>query len=139
MIGGIYNEGTGWKKTRSSNRRDIVNKKTISLNSSLEKLAEDVVKASGRAGKFSARLGDIAERYELILRLTPAPELTDAEKLILDEAIRGGGVSLSSIRHMDELVMDCASGSIDERIALHDKVTNWAPVERIAVIEQLGL
>jgi hypothetical protein len=108
------------------------------MNGPLEKLVEEVGKASGRAGKFSARLGDIVERYDLIIRLTPVPELSDVEKMILKEVVCGGNLSPTLIRHMSESVMDC-TGNIDERIALRDKIVLLTPAERIAVIEAMDL
>jgi len=114
-------------------------KKTIWMNDSLIKLAADVGNAKGRAGKFSARLGDIVERYELVIRLTPVPELSDIEKTILDEVILGSTLTPTTIRYMPEAIMDCDAGSVDERISLHDKIASWTPAERIAVIEALGL
>lgn len=114
-------------------------RKQIWMSPPLERLNEQCGKAKGRDGTFSRRLGEIAERYEIMLKLTPPTDLSDAEKMIMDEVICGSVVDLLMIRHMGESIMDCASGTPDERKFLHDKITHSSPAERIALIESLDL
>lgn len=111
-------------------------RKTIYTNPPLEALETEC-----REGEvsFSARLGDIVERYDALMKLTNAPELTDIEKMILGEVVLGSVVSPTTVRYMHESVMDAATGTEDERKALHDKIKNWSPIERIAAIESLGI
>ncbi|MCG7407673.1 hypothetical protein MH117_09580 [Paenibacillus sp. ACRRX] len=110
-------------------------RKQIWMNPPLEKLAEECGKAKGRDGKFSTRLGDIVERYDLIMRLTPAPELSDNELMIMGEVILGSALTTVSLKYMHESILDAASGTADERQALHGKATSWSIAERIALIE----
>lgn len=114
-------------------------RKQIWINPPLERLIEQCGHAKGRDGKFSRRLGDVVERYETIIKLTPVPELTDDEKMILGEVICGSIISPLTINRMDESVMYCATGTEVERQALSEKVSNWSVAERMAVIESLGI
>lgn len=116
-----------------------MSRKHIWMNPPLERLAEECGKANGRDGKFSARLGDVVERYDLIMKLTPAPELSDIEKMILGEVVCGSALSTVTIKYMHEAVMDTATGSEDERKTLRDKIQTWSATERIAAIESLGV
>jgi len=113
-------------------------RKQIWMNPPLERLAEQAT-GKGRDGTFSHRLGDIVERYEVIIKLTTAPELTDTEKMIIGEVVCGSIINPTTIRHMGESVMDCASGTNEERKVLRDKIIKLSPSERIALIESLGL
>lgn len=115
-----------------------MSRKNIWMNPPLERLAEQAI-GKGRDGTFSRRLGDIVERYEVIMRLTPAVELSDTEKMILGEVVCGSVINPTTIRHLPESVMDCATGSPEERAVLRDKVIKLSPAERIALIESLGL
>jgi hypothetical protein len=114
-------------------------RKQIWMSPSLERLNEQCGKAKGRDGTFSRRLGEIVERYEVIMKLTVAPELTDTEKMIIGEVVCGSIITPTTIRHMGESIMDCASGTNEERKALHDKIIKLSPSERIALIESLEL
>jgi hypothetical protein len=113
-------------------------RKQIWMNPPLERLAEQAT-GKGRDGTFSHRLGNIVERYEVIMKLTIVPELTNIEKMILGEVVRGSIINPTTTRHMGESVMDCASGTNEERKALHDKIIKLSPSERIALIESSGL
>lgn len=114
-------------------------KKTIWINPPLERLITQCGNAKGRDGKFSRRLGEVVERYETIMKLTPVPEMTDDEKMILGEVVSGSVVSPLTINRMDESIMYCATGTEAERQALAKKVAGWSVVERMAVIESLGI
>jgi len=114
-------------------------RKTVWMNQPLEKLAKECGKANGREGKFSARLGDVVERFDIIMKLTPAPEITDIEKMILGEVVCGSALSALTVKYMHESIMDAATGTEEERMTLRDKVITWSAAERIAAIESLGV
>lgn len=113
-------------------------RKQIWMNPPLERLANECGKAKGRDGKFSARLGDIVERYEIIMKLTPAPELSDVEKMILGEVIYGSALTPTTVKYMNEAVMDAATGSENDRKNLSAKIQIWSAAERVAAIESIG-
>lgn len=115
-----------------------MSRKQIWLNPPLERLAEQAT-GKGRDGTFSRRLGDIVERYEVIMKLTSVPELTDTEKMILGEVICGSVINPTTIRHMSESILDCATGTNDERQKFSKTIADLTPAERIALIELLGL
>ena len=52
--------------------------KTIYLNETLEKLAEKTKGDSPRSGRFSSRLGEIVDRYDIIMELTELPEMSES-------------------------------------------------------------
>jgi len=114
-------------------------KKTIWMNEPLTRLNDSLEKVGGRGGKFSSRLGDVVERYDLIIRLTPVPHLSDTEKMILGEVICGSALSAASIKWMHDSVLDCASGTQEEQHELSRKIVALTAAERIALIESLGL
>ncbi|MDT2262329.1 hypothetical protein P7H06_26525 [Paenibacillus larvae] len=114
-------------------------RKQIWMNPPLEKLAEKCGKANGREGKFSARLGDVVERFDILMKLTPVPELSDIEKMILGEVVCGSVLSTVAVKYMPESIMDAATGTAEERMTLRDKVITWSAAERIAAIESLGV
>lgn len=114
-------------------------RKQIWMNPPLERLNEQCGKAKGRDGQFSRRLGDIVERYDVLIKLTPVPELTDEEKMILGVVICGGVLSHLTVKYMDESVIESGAGNADTLKQLSDKVRSWSMAERIAVIESLGI
>lgn len=88
---------------------------------------------------LAAAMAIAAERYEVIMKLTPVPELAEAEKLIINEIICGSVISPLTIKRMDESVAYCATGTEAERHALAEKISGWSVAERMAVIESLGI
>ncbi|MCY9511422.1 hypothetical protein M5W68_21570 [Paenibacillus larvae] len=116
-----------------------MSRKQIWMNPPLERLAAKCGKANGREGKFSARLGDVVERFDIIMKLTPTPELSDTEKMILGEVVCGSVLSTVTVKYMPESIMDAATGSEADRMTLRDKVITWSAAERIAAIESLGV
>lgn len=113
-------------------------RKQIWMNPPLERLAEKCGKGKGREGKFSGRLGDVVERFDIIMKLTPTPEMSDVEKMILGEVIYGSALTPTIVKYMNEAVMDAATGSEDERKSLSDKIQTWSVAERVAAIESIG-
>ena len=68
-------------------------KKTIYMNDPLIKLNEQTTN-----GGFSRRLGEIAERYDIIMKLTPEPpKFSPAEMRILGEVLAGARISAGFI------------------------------------------
>lgn len=118
--------------------------KNVWLNPPLERLKEKIDKENkgkkaGRAGGFSAKLGDIVERYEAIVALTKVPELSDTETYILGEVLCGSVIDVNFVERMHVWIMDCATGTDDEKKALFERASTWTPAERISLIESLGL
>jgi len=111
--------------------------KTIWMNPPLKRLHKELGEAKGREGKFSRRLGDIVERYGVIMSLTRVPDMTNTEKMILGEVVCGSVLSPTTIKYMDESVIDAATGTDTEPAALSKKIASWSPAERIAAIESL--
>ena len=114
-------------------------RKTIWMNPPLEKLAEKCGEAKGRDGQFSRRLGDIVERYDVLIRLTSVPELDDEERMILGVVICGSTVTPTAIRYMDDGVLESGASTDENLRQLAEKIKGWSPAERLAVIESLGL
>ena len=114
-------------------------KRTIYMNDALEQLAEKTRGASRRTGGFSRRLGEIVERYQLVLDLESEklPELTDTELEIMGEVVMGAVIDARKIRglHLDPL--DAALGTPDERKALADKIEPLTAAQRLALIERV--
>ena len=113
-------------------------KKTIYMNHPLETLAEKTKGESRRAGGFSAALGDIVERYQILLDLTALPAFTDDETFVLSEAICGSVIDARKIRGLHLDVLDCASGTPELRQALSKRLETMTPGERLALVEYMG-
>lgn len=128
-------------------------RKTIWMNPPLQKIADAVDsegagKKQGRGGGFSPRLGDIVGRYDVIMRMTPAPDLTEAEIEILSEVLAGSAIvsgseydtpAITVLKFMHMSILDCASGTEADRKALSKKAEKWTAAEKIAIVESLGL
>lgn len=109
--------------------------KTIYMNEPLEKL-EAATKKQGVA--FSSRLGEIAERYEIIMSLEEVPEFTPEEMEILGEVICGAVIDRRKIRGLHLDILDATLGTTEEKEKLHKKVAGMTPGQLLKVIEQLG-
>ena len=113
-------------------------KKTIYMNPPLEKLAEKTQGKSRREGGFSAALGDIVERYQILLDLTALPAFTDEDIFVLSEAICGSVIDTRKIRGLHLDVLDCASGTPETRQYLSELIEDMSASERLALIEKMG-
>ena len=113
-------------------------KKTIYMNPPLEILAAKTKGKSRREGGFSAALGDIVERYQIMLDLTALPSFSDDETFILSEAICGSVIDARKIRGLHLDVLDCASGTPEIRESLSIRLESMTPGERLALIEKIG-
>ena len=107
------------------------------MNPALAGLEADV-KAQG--GSFSARLGEIVERYSILLDLEELelPEFSEEETAILSECICGAGVDRRKVRGLHLDVLDAASGTQEERDVLSRKVEKMTAGQRLSVIEKMG-
>lgn len=109
--------------------------KQVYMNPALAGLEADV-KETGAS--FSARLGEIVERYQMILDLEELPEFSEDEMEILNEVIWGNIVDRRKVRGLHLDVLDAATGTQEEREELSRKVEKMGAGQRLALIEQLG-
>lgn len=109
--------------------------KQIYMNPVLAGLETDV-KASGWS--FSARLGEIVERYQILLDLEELPDFLEAETEIISEVTCGAGIDRRKIRGLHLDVLDAATGTQEERDALSAKIEHLTPGQRLKLIETLG-
>ena len=109
--------------------------KQVYMNPALAGL-EDAVKESG--GSFSARLGEVVERYGILLGLEELPTLSEEETEILSECICGATIDRRKVRGLHLDVLDAATGTAEEREALSRKVAEMGAGARLALIERLG-
>ena len=109
--------------------------KQIYMNPALAGLEADV-KETGAS--FSARLGEIVERYQTLLDLEKLPDFSEAETEILSEVICGASIDRRKIRGLHLDVLDAATGTREERETLSRKVAEMTVGQRIALIEKMG-
>ena len=109
--------------------------KQIYMNPALAGL-EDSVKETGK--RFSARLGEIVERYGILIDLEELPDFSEAETETLSEVICGAGVDRRKVRGLHLDVLDAASGTQEEREELSRKVAEMGAGQRLVLIERLG-
>ncbi|WP_298595716.1 hypothetical protein [uncultured Mitsuokella sp.] len=112
--------------------------KTIYMNDPLLRLAEETKGDNRRNGGFSSRLGEIVERYKIILDLTELPQLTEVEMQILSEIICGSMIDRRKIRGLHLDVLDAALGTDKEKAELYKKLSSMTAGQRIKLIEQLA-
>lgn len=116
-----------------------VMKRTIYMSEPLERLAEETRGDSRRTSGFSRRLGEIVERYQIMLELDTPPELTEAELAIMGEVLSGAVIDRRKIRGLHLDVLDAAVGSDDDRKQLSGKIEALTAGQRLALIEKIGL
>ena len=78
---------------------------------------------------FSARLGEIVERYGILIDLEELPEFSEDEMEILNEVIWGNIVNRRKVRGLHLDVLDAATGTqaaremtVGQRLALIEKM-----------------
>lgn len=115
-------------------------KRTIYMSTPLERLAEETRGNSRRTSGFSRRLGEIVERYQIMLDLDTdtLPELTDAELAIMGEVICGSVIDRRKIRGLHLDVLDAELGSPEGKKALSEKIAALTAGQRLALVEKLG-
>lgn len=109
--------------------------KQVYMNPALAGLEADV-KETGAS--FSARLGEIVERYQTLLDLEKLPDFSEAETEILSEVICGASIDRRKIRGLHLDVLDAATGAQEEHDALSAKIEHLTPGQRLKLIETLG-
>ena len=114
-------------------------KRTIYMSDPLVRLAEKTRGDSRRTSGFSRRLGEIVERYQIMLDLDPLPELTDTELAIMGEVLCGAVIDRRKIRGLHLDVLDAAVGSDDDRKQLYKKIEALTAGQRLALVESLNL
>lgn len=116
-------------------------KRTIYMSEPLERLAEETKGDSRRTSGFSRRLGEIVERYQIMLDLDmdSLPTLTETELGIMGEVLSGAVIDRRKIRGMHLDVLDAATGTSDDRKKLSAKIETLTAGQRLALVESLGL
>lgn len=116
-------------------------KRTIYMSEPLERLAEETKGDSRRTSGFSRRLGEIVERYQIMLDLDmdSLPTLTEAELGIMGEVLAGAVIDRRKIRGLHLDVLDAAVGSDDDRKLLSEKIEALTAGQRLVLVENLGL
>lgn len=114
-------------------------RKTIYMSEPLTKLAEETRGTSRRTGGFSRRLGEIVERYKIMLDIDgqKLPELTDGEMKIMGEIVMGAVIDARKIRglHLDPL--DAILGTPEERRLLARKIESLTAGQRLVLVEKI--
>lgn len=110
----------------------------IYLTDTLTKLAEETKGDSRRNGRFSARLGEIVDRYMWMLELEELPTFTEKETQILGEVICGSVIDRRKIRGLHIDVLDSSIGTEVEKNELYKKLSSMTVGQRIKLIEQLA-
>lgn len=114
-------------------------KRTIYMSEPLERLAEETRGDSRRTSGFSRRLGEIVERYQIMLELDTPPELTETELAIMGEVLAGAIVDRRKIRGLHLDVLDATTGSDDDRKQLSKKIEEMTAGQRLTLVESVGL
>lgn len=116
-------------------------KRTIYMSEPLERLAEETRGDSRRTSGFSRRLGEIVERYQIMINLDMAglPALTDIEISIMGEVMAGAIIDRRKVRGLHLDVLDAATGTPDDRKQLSAKIEGLTAGQRLALIEKIGL
>ena len=91
-----------------------------------------------RGGRFSARLGEIVERYGILLSLEEVPEFTEDEIEVLSEMVCGSYINCRKIRGLHLDALDVASGTEESRRAVSSKIEKMTAGQRITLIEKMG-
>lgn len=116
-----------------------VMKRTIYMSEPLERLADETRGDSRRTSGFSRRLGEIVERYQIMLDLDTPPELTETELAIMGEVLYGAVIDRRKIRGLHLDVLDATTGSDDNRKQLSGKIEALTAGQRLVLVESLGL
>lgn len=109
--------------------------KQVYMNPALVELEADVKEVGA---SFSARLGEIVERYGILLDLEELPEFSEDETAILSEVICGAAIDRRKIRGLHLDVLDAASSTQEERDALSAMIAEMTVGQRLKLIETLG-
>lgn len=116
-----------------------VMKRTIYMSEPLERLADETRGDSRRTSGFSRRLGEIVERYQIMLDLDTPPELTETELAIMGEVLCGAVIDRRKIRGLHLDVLDAEVGSEADKKQLSGKIEALTAGQRLTLVESLGL
>lgn len=106
-------------------------KKTIYMNDPLIRLNEQTPD-----GSFSRRLGEVVERYDIIMKLTPEPpEFSREEMHILGEVLAGAKISAGFIHSLGFEILDSVLETPETREALAKKIDAMTAAEKVKMIE----
>lgn len=109
-------------------------KKTIYMNDPLYRLNEQT-----SDGGFSRRLGEIVERYDIIMKLTPEPPaFSQAEMHILGEVLTGAKISTGFIHSLGFEIQDSVLETPEIREALAKKIDAMTAAEKVKMIDSLS-
>lgn len=114
-------------------------KRTIYMSEPLERLADETRGDSRRTSGFSRRLGEIVERYQIMLDLDTPPELTETELAIMGEVLSGAVIDRRKIRGLHLDILDSVVGTPADREQLADKIKELTAGQRLALVESFGL
>ena len=114
-------------------------KRTIYMSEPLERLADETRGDSRRTSGFSRRLGEIVERYQIMLDLDTPPELTETELAIMGEVLCGAVIDRRKIRGLHLDVLDATVGAEADRKQLSGKIEALTAGQRLTLVESLGL
>lgn len=111
-------------------------KKMIYLSDPLYRLAEETKGTSRRTSGFSTRLGEIVQRYDIIMKLTPEPpEFSREEMHVLGEVLAGAKISAGFIYSLGLDVLDSVLETPEIREALAKKINAMTAAEKVKMIE----
>lgn len=97
---------------------------------------ETEMKAKGES--FSARLGEIVERYGILLSLEEVPEFTEDEIEVLSEMVCSSYINCRKVHGLHLDALDVASGTPEIRSAVSAKIEKMTAGQRITLIEKMG-
>lgn len=110
-------------------------KKTVYMNDPLIRLSEQTP-----GGSFSRRLGEVVERYDIIMKLTPEPpEFSHEEMHILGEVLTGAKISAGFIHSLGLEVQDSVLETPETREALAKKIDAMTAAEKVKMIETINI
>jgi len=105
---------------------------SIYLSPPLERVVDNL----RRGQSLSARLAEIAERYQLVC--SKPPELTDDERQLLGNTLSGSFIEPLLIKHLDAELEDSDAGDTSALRDLAAKIREMSYAERVALIESIG-
>ena len=109
-------------------------KKTIYMNDPLYRLNEQTP-----GGSFSRRLGEIVERYDIIMKLTlKTPKFSKEEMHILNDVLTGAKISTGFIHSLGFEIQDSVVETPEIRENLAKKINRMTTAEKVKIIETLG-
>ncbi|MGG6839139.1 UNVERIFIED_CONTAM: hypothetical protein KB581_08860 [Streptococcus canis] len=110
-------------------------KKSIYINGALEKVYDECNNGA-RNRRFSGRVTDIVERYDVLMGLTEVPELTPEQQIILGEAVLGTFMDRNKIRYLHDAIADT---EIDGCLDLANMVRDLDYAQRLKLIESINI